>query len=160
MVFLPRKMLYMMEGFAMRENYPVNERRINENVTRLNAFVTFLIVSVFMFTPARWILFLLPADFALRAWFRGRFSPVAKMNRFLVSSFHLGESLIEEEPKIFASYMGLILSGFAVAGQFYNLPALTYGMCVMLLLGSFLEAAYGICMGCRIYPMLHRKKLQ
>ena len=74
---------------------PVNERLINKNVTRMNALVTCAVATVFIFSPLKWIMFLLPVDFALRSWFRGRFSPVGRMNRYLVASLGMGEILIK-----------------------------------------------------------------
>jgi hypothetical protein len=137
---------------------PINERQINENVTRLNALVTFIVMSIFMFTPFKWILFFLPLDFALRAWSGGRFSPVGRMNRYLVRSLNLGEILINEGPKVFAARIGLALSALAlvsfVAG--FNLAAYILGG--ILVFFSFLEAVFGFCVACKIYPIFFRQK--
>ena len=142
----------------MTEVCPVNERQINENVTRMNALVTCIVASIFIFTPAKWILFILPVDFALRAWFRGRFSPVGQMNRYLVSSFKLGVSLINEGPKVFAARIGLILSVLAVGSFLAGFNLLAYGLGGILVLFSFLEAAFGFCVACKIYPFFFRQK--
>ena len=141
----------------MTEVCPVNERQINENVTRMNALVTFIVASIFIFTPAKWILFILPLDFALRSWFRGRFSPVGQMNRFLVNSLHLGESLINEGPKVFAAQIGLVLSALAVASFLVGFQFIAYSLGGILVLFSFLEAAFGFCVACKVYPILFRQ---
>ncbi len=143
----------------MVEVCPVNERQINENVTRLNALVTFIVVSVFIFTPYKWILFFLPLDFALRAWFQGRFSPIGRMNNYLVRSLNLGESLINEGPKLFAARIGLILSAGSVISFFAGLTFIAYVLGGILVFFSFLEAAFGFCMACKIYPFVYRSRL-
>jgi hypothetical protein len=142
----------------MTEVCPINERQINENVTRLNALVTFIVLSIFIFTPAKWILFILPVDFALRAWFHGRFSPVGRMNKFLVSSLKLGESLINEGPKVFAARIGLMLSALALGTFIAGFNVLAYILGGILVFFSFLEAAFGFCVACKIYPLIYRQK--
>jgi hypothetical protein len=141
----------------MTEVCPVNERQVNENITRLNALATIILMSVFMFTPVKWILFILPVDFALRSWFHGRFSPLGRVNSFLARSLNLKEIMINEGPKVFAARIGLILSALAL-GSFiagFNLPA--YFLGGILVFFSFLEAAFGFCVACKIYPLLFRK---
>ena len=142
----------------MTEVCPVNERQINENVTRLNALVTFIVISIFIFTPAKWILFVLPVDFALRAWFKGRFSPVGRMNRYLVRSLNLGEILINEGPKVFAARIGLILSALALTSFIAGFNLAAYILGGILVFFSFLEATFGFCVACKIYPLVYRQK--
>jgi hypothetical protein len=143
----------------MVEVCPVNERQVNENVTRLNALVTFIVVTVFIFTPYKWILFFLPLDFALRAWFQGRFSPIGRMNNYLVRSLNLGESLINEGPKLFATRIDLILSAGSVISFFAGLTVIAYVLGGVLVFFSFLEAAFGFCMACKIYPFIYRSRV-
>jgi hypothetical protein len=142
----------------MIEVCPVNERQINENVTRLNALVTFIAMSIFIFTPYKWILFLLPADFALRAWFGGRFSPVGQMNKYLVRSLNLGEILINEGPKVFAARIGLTLSALALVSFIAGFNLAAYILGGILVFFSFLEAVFGFCVACKIYPIFFRQK--
>ena len=142
----------------MTEVCPVNERQVNENVTRLNALVTFIVASIFIITPAKWIMFILPVDFALRAMFSGRFSPVGQMNNYLVNSFRLGESPINAGPKVFAARIGLIISGLAVINFLVGFNLVAFGLGGILVLFSFLEATFGFCVACKIYPLIYRMK--
>lgn len=143
----------------MVEVCPVNERQINENVTRLNALVTFIVVALFILTPYKWILLFLPVDFALRAWFQGRFSPIGRMNNYLVRSLNLGESLINEGPKVFAARIGLILSALAVISFFAGFTIVAYILGGILVFFSFLEATFGFCVACKIYPFIYRSRI-
>ena len=142
----------------MTEVCPINERQINENVTRLNALVTFIVVSIFIFTPAKWILFFLPIEFALRAWFQGRYSPIGRMNKYLVRSFNLGEILINEGPKVFAARIGLLLSFLALVSFIAGINLAAYILGGILVFFSFLEASFGFCVACKIYPLIYRQK--
>ena len=100
----------------------------------------------------------MPVDFALRAWFRGRFSPVGQMNRYLVASFRLGEIMINEGPKVFAARIGLILSLLAVGSFLMDFNLFAYSLGGILVLFSFLEAVFGFCVACKIYPVFFRQK--
>lgn len=142
----------------MTEVCPINERQINENVTRLNALVSFVVMSIFIFTPLKWILFFLPIDYALMAWFQGRFSPVLRMNKYLVKSLNLGEILINEGPKVFAARIGLIISALALAGFVAGFDFIAYILGGILVLFSLLEAVLGFCVACKIYPIIFRQK--
>ncbi len=142
----------------MTEVYPINERQVNENVTRLNALATFIVMSIFIFTPAKWILFLLPVDFALRAWFRGRYSPIGRMNSYMVRRLQLGEILINEGPKVFAARIGLVLSALALASFIAGFNLLAYILGGTLVFFSFLEAAFGFCVACKIYPLIYSNR--
>jgi hypothetical protein len=68
----------------------------------------------------------------------------------------LQQNLINAGPKIFAAHIGLIFSCLIIISFVLNsfLPA--YSLAGVLLLFSFLEAAYGICVACEIYPFVYR----
>ena len=142
----------------MVEVCPVNERQINENVTRLNALVSLIVASVFLVTPYRWIIFLLPADYLLRSTWSGRFSPIGTLNKWIVQVFHIGESLINEGPKKFAAQIGLTLSALTVTFYLANLHLVAFILAGILVFFTFLEAAFGYCVACKIYPFLFLKK--
>jgi hypothetical protein len=143
----------------MTEVCPVNERQVNENIARLNALATIVLMSVFLFTPVKWILFILPVDFALRSWLHGRFSPLGRMNRLLARSLHLKEIMINEGPKVFAARIGLILSALALGSFIAGFSLLAYILGGILVFFSFLEAAFGFCVACKIYPLVFRRNL-
>jgi hypothetical protein len=138
----------------MVEVCPVNERQINENVTRLNALVSLIVVSIFLVTPYHWIIFLLPADYLLRSIWSGRFSPVGTLNKWIVHIFHIGESLINEGPKRFAARIGLVISALTVVFYLANLHLIAFILAGILVFFTYLEAAFGYCVACKIYPFL------
>ncbi len=147
-----------MEDSIMVEVCPVNERQINENVTRLNALVTVIVASMFLVTPYRWIIFILPVDFLLRSFWSGRFSPVGTVNKWIVKVFQIGESLINEGPKIFAAQIGLALSGLTVLFYLVNLHFIAFIIAGILVLFALLESTSGYCVACKIYPIIFRNQ--
>ncbi len=142
----------------MVEVCPVNERQINENVTRLNALVTVIVASIFLVTPYRWIIFILPVDFLLRSFWSGRLSPVGTLNKWIVHKFRIGESLINEGPKRFAARIGLAISGMTVLFYLVNLHFMAFIIAGILVFFALLESACGYCVACKIYPFVFRNQ--
>ncbi len=141
---------------TMNEYCPILPEKVDEHTTRLNALFTVGLVSVFLFSPYKWALFLLMGDFLLRSYWKGRFSPVKKGNRLILKIFNVKPSLINAGPKIFAARLGLmfcILSSMFFLAGFFKVAVAIAG-----LLGFFalLEGAFGICVACKVYPYLFR----
>lgn len=130
---------------------PVSNERINERLTRLNAFFTILLVAAgFVFNSVVFPLVLL-ADFFIRAFTRSKFSPVSFASAGLARLLHLSKKPIDKAPKIFAARLGFLMT-LAIATLFL-LQLYTASMVVAGILVFFatLESAFGICVGCIIY---------
>lgn len=131
---------------------PISERKINENVSRLNAFFTFLMSVSFLLTGSYIVLSIVIIDFSFRLIAEGKLNPLIKFNSFLLDNFNISKALINAGPKIFAARIGLLLSSsaliFAVPG-FHNAAITT-----IMILGffSFLESVFGFCVACKLYP--------
>ncbi|MBV8862092.1 MAG: DUF4395 domain-containing protein [Mycobacterium sp.] len=59
-------------------------------------------------------------------------------------------------PLKFAQLVGLIFAVIGVAGFATGLPMLGFIATAFALAASFLNAAFGICLGCQIYPVVAR----
>jgi len=130
---------------------PVSNERINEYLTRLNAFFTILLVaSGFYFNSVIFPVILL-TDFYIRAFTRSKLSPVSYISSSLVRFLHLGKKPIDKAPKIFAARLGFVMT-LAIAILFF-MKLYTASMIVagILVLFATLEFAFGICAGCFIY---------
>lgn len=137
---------------------PIAPKSVNEHVTRFNAGITCLLVALFIFTPLKEVIFFLVADFALRIYYDGRFSPLVNGNKYLVKSLKLKPAFINAGPKIFAAKVGLIIS-VAIA-MFYLFDALLPAIVLayIIALFAFLEATMGFCVACKLYPFVYRTK--
>jgi hypothetical protein len=130
---------------------PVSNERINERLTRLNAFFTILIVAAgFVFNSVVFPLVLL-ADFFIRAFTRSKYSPVSFVSAGLARLLQLSKKPIDKAPKIFAARLGFLMT-LAIASlfllQFYTASMVVAGILVFF---ATLESAFGICVGCFIY---------
>lgn len=135
---------------------PVTDKRINENVTRLNAVFTLVLTGIFVATQNIIPIVFLATDFLFRAFDQSRYSLIAISSRGIAKYLSLSQVLINAGPKIFAARIGLIFSILILISYSVNLNVVAFTIAVTLVFFSFLEAAFGICVACRIYPFLYR----
>lgn len=133
---------------------PITDKRIDENVTRLNAAFTFLVVLLYFLFNTTIPVFILAIDFASRGFFNGEYSLFKKISSAVLKSVNTKPQLINAGPKIFAARIGTLLSVFILVFALANAPAAAYVTGSILGFFSFLEFAFGICVACKIYPFV------
>lgn len=137
---------------------PITEKRINERVSRLNAVVTVLF-TLFYIAFNFWggMLFLL-IDFFIRGFFDNRYSLVCQFNKWFVTRFNIGGKTVNAGPKIFAAQVGTVLSALTLLAYFANYYTLSIAVGGILAFFSILEAGFGICVACKLYPLVRKIK--
>lgn len=133
---------------------PISDERINEQVTRFNAFLgVALMASGFVFHSVFFFVFLM-ADFYIRAFTKIKFSPISYVSYSMVNALNLNKKSIDKAPKIFAARIGFLLS--LVTAVLFVLDLNTSAMVVggILVFFATLEFALAICMGCIMYTYL------
>jgi hypothetical protein len=135
---------------------PISDKKINERVARINGAFTVLLLIVSALTISIIPVIFLAADFFLRASDYSKYSLIGISSRGIVTYFGLNTNIINAGPKIFAARLGFILSSLIIILFAFNayLPAFT--LAGVLGLFSFLEATFGICVACEIYPYVYR----
>ena len=135
---------------------PVSDKKVDEHVTRVNGIFTVLLLIIFVLTQSIIPVVFLAIDFFFRSSDYSKYSLIVNSSKEIVSYFELKQNFINAGPKIFAARIGLIFNCLIIISFVLNsfLPA--YSLTGMLLLFSFLEAAYGICVACEIYPFVYR----
>lgn len=136
---------------------PITDQRINEQVARLNALITFILIVVFIVFKF-WIgLAFLIVDFSIRGFIGGKYSVLSKFNIWVVKRLKLSPKMINAGPKIFAAQVGLIFSGISLLG--FSIGCSNVSIFVAAILGvfSFLEAAFGYCVACKLYPLFRKE---
>jgi hypothetical protein len=97
------------------------------------------------------------ADFIVRAAGRSALSPLAGLSRSLQGSvFRYRSRMITAQPKRFAAGIGAFITALAAASWLMGWDAALYGSLAVLLLFSFLEAAFRFCAGCKMFALLVR----
>lgn len=133
---------------------PISEKRINENLSRLNATFTFLITILFLVTNSPAFLLIIVMDFILRNILEGKLNPVTRFNNYLISVIDIPTHLINAGPKIFAARVGLFLSLLSTLFLFSGNQLAATVLLGVLGIFSFLESAFNYCIACKLYPYL------
>lgn len=135
---------------------PISDKRINERVARVNAAFTVFLLVLFVLTGSVFLILFLTFDFLLRATSYSKFSLVGISSKNIVRYLPFDIHLINAGPKIFATRIGLVLSSLIFLANLADIGWLAFGIAGILGLFSFLEAAFGICVACEIYPVIYR----
>ena len=135
---------------------PISDTYIDENIARLNAFITFGLVLTFLFTPFKWIIFLIAGDFLLRRILQGKFSVISRISFLTTGALALKKVNINAGPKLFAANVGFALSILAALFYFTGIPYLSYALAGILAFFTLLESIFNICAACILYPFVSK----
>ena len=144
-------------------NTPAEIDRVDVRGPRFAAWVTTavlliaLIVSAVSPLAAAAILAVQAVIFAIGAVGGPRRHPYGKLFATLVAP-RLGPVKEREPvpPLKFAQLVGLIFAVSAVAGFVAGVPLVGVIATAFALVAAFLNAAFGICLGCQLYPLVAR----
>ena len=146
------------EGYDM----PVlNEREIRAaaGLLFLATFMSLmLIIFKNNFIPVKYVITIFLADFIIRVFINPRYSPSLIIGRLIVGN-QVPEYVAAEQKKL-AWTIGVLLSSimffFLVVKNSYS--PITGITCLVCLIFLFFEAVFGICVGCKFYSLIYRKK--
>ena len=129
----------------------------NESKIRLIALFVLILTTTYIFTNLLIIPVFLLADFGLRAFDLGKFSPLALISETLVKALHLPIKPVYLPPKRFAARIGLLFSVAIVALQLFSVPTLPVSG--VLAFFAALESLLGFCAGCYVFSFLQQLKV-
>jgi len=145
-------------------NIPVlNEREIRAAAGIL--FVATFISAMFItfknnFLPIKYVLTVFLSDFIIRVFINPKFSPTLIIGRLIVSN--QTPEYVGAPQKKFAWVIGVILSAtmFILIVIVNSYSIITGVICLVCLVFLFFESAFGICLGCKFYPLLFKERPQ
>lgn len=135
---------------------PTDNRKVNEKVTRWNAFFTFSAIALGLYYSNILILFFMSLDFFLRIINEGKMSPISAINKFLQKSLRIKPEMINAAPKIFAAKIGLVLTTLILISLVFQLLIPAYIIGGIIIIFALLESFFGFCIACKVYPILYR----
>ena len=145
-----------------------NTRVLNEREIRASAGILFLATFIALmfiifknnFLPIKYVISLFLADFLIRVFVNPKFSPTLIIGRLIVGS--QVPEYVGAKQKKFAWVIGVVLSAtmfiFMVVVNSYS--PITGIICLICLVFLFFESAFGICLGCKFYPLFFKEKVQ
>lgn len=135
---------------------PVDFVTINENRTRMVAFLI-LLLGITCFVQLNWgVAIFLLIDFSLRTFNLNNYSPLSFLAGKLVILFNIKNKPTDRAPKRFAAMMGMVFTGVIALALLMDWITFAKIMLVLLLICAALESLAGICVGCHVYTYLKR----
>jgi len=145
-------------------NIPVmNEREIRAaaGILFLATFTSLMfILFKANFIPIKYVIVLFLTDFLIRVFINPRFSPTLIIGRLIVSN--QTPEYVGAAQKKFAWIIGVVLSAtmfvfFIFVNAYSPITGIT---CLICLIFLFFESVFGICLGCKFYPLFFKDKVQ
>jgi Domain of unknown function (DUF4395) len=139
---------------------------LNEREIRAAAGILFLATYTSLmyilfngnFILIKYVITLFLLDFLIRVFINPKFSPTLILGRLIVRN--QVPEYVGAQQKKFAWIVGVILSAtmfvfFVIVNAFSPITGL---ICLICLAFLFFESVFGICLGCKFYPIFHKTK--
>lgn len=146
------------------DGYPV--RVLNEREIRASAGIWFLAVFISLmfvlfnqdFLMIKYVITLFLTDFLIRVFVNPKFSPSLILGRLIVGN--QVPEYVGAPQKKFAWSIGVALSAimFALLVVVNGFSPITGIICLICLVFLFFESAFGICLGCKFYPLFFKEQ--
>ena len=143
-------------------------RVLNEREIRAAAGILFLATFLSLmfilfkdnFMPIKYVITLFFTDFAIRVFISPRLSPTLIIGRLIVG--RQTPEYVGARQKRFAWVIGLGLSAtmFVLMVVVNSYSPITGIICLICLIFLFFESAFGICLGCKFYPLFFKERVQ
>jgi hypothetical protein len=141
---------------------------LNERELRATAGILFLMmytsimIVIFknQYLMLKYAIFIFLTDFIIRIFVNPKFSPTLIIGRMIVKN--QVPEYVGAQQKKFAWIIGVIISAtmFILIGILNFDTFITTLLCYVCLIFLFFEAAFGICIGCKIYTLVYKEKAQ
>lgn len=141
---------------------------VNEREVRAAAGILFLATFLSLmfilfrsqFAPIKYVITLFLTDFLIRVLVNPKYSPTLILGRLIVRN--QVPEYVGATQKKFAWGIGIILSAtmFVLMVLMNTYSIITGLICLVCLIFLFFESAFGICLGCMVYPWIYREKAQ
>jgi len=131
---------------------------VNEISARLVAAGVLTMAVVAVTLDQRWLVILLAYGFWARVLTGPKLSPLGLLvTRVVTPRLAVEPRLVPGPPKRFAQGIGVVFTTAAVVLTYgaHAWPA-AKGMLVLMIAAAFLEAAFGLCLGCKVFALLMR----
>jgi Domain of unknown function (DUF4395) len=118
---------------------------------RFAAAVTSVVFVIVLATQSAWLALMQAVVFAFTAASPAQ-GPYGVIYRtFIAPNLRPPKELEPAAPVRFAQLLGLVFAVAAAAGYLFGWTALGAGLAGLALAAAFLNAAFGLCLGCEVY---------
>lgn len=145
-------------------NIPV----LNEREIRAAAGILFVLMftSILLailkadFTLLKYAIILFLTDFIIRVFVNPKFAPTLIIGKMIVRNQN--PEYVGAKQKKFAWIIGVVLAVtmFALVVVVNSYSPISGLICLICLIFLLFESAFGICIGCKVYPLIYKEKAQ
>jgi len=137
----------------------LNEREARAGAGILFAFAMISFMNAFLthnFAFTKIFVTIFMVDFLIRIFINPKYAPSLILGRFFVQ--HQRPEYVGAAQKRFAWSIGLVLSVvmFLLIVVFEIMTPIKIVICIVCIILLFSESAFGICLGCKIYPLINK----
>ena len=130
---------------------PISVEKINLNVSRLTVGINVILMSMFFYTNNPAFIVIVVVDYFVRAFLPSKYSPVKVVSSLLVKTLGIKGKSIGLAQKVFASRLGWICAMASLIFYSFNMMLGAQISLGILLVLSFADSAFNLCVGCLIY---------
>lgn len=140
----------------------LNEREIRASAGLL-FFATFLSLMFILFkgnfVPIKYVITTFLVDFIIRVFVNPKYSPTLIIGRLIVSN--QVPEYVGAKQKKFAWIIGVLMAAtmFVLMVLVNSYSIITGIVCLICLIFLFFESAFGICLGCKFYPLFFKDEI-
>lgn len=132
-------------------------RQIDPRGQQFAAVLTCVVLVIVLVTSWWWLLAAQAVVFAIGAFAGLRFAPYGLIYKLLVRRFLGPPAQTEDEaPPRFAQLVGFVFAVVGTLGYVFGVPVVGIVASAFALLAAFLNAAFGLCLGCEMYVLGRR----
>ena len=131
--------------------------KIDPRGQRFSAALSAIVLAIVLVTSSGWLLAAQAAGFGMGALLGLQYSPYGLIYRWLIRPRLCPPRELEDAaaPR-FAQGAGLVISIIGVIGYAAGLTPLGMAGAAAALAAAFLNAAFGLCLGCEMYVLIRR----
>jgi hypothetical protein len=131
--------------------------KVDPRGQRFAAALTALVLVAVLITSSAWLLAAQAVVFGIGAVLGLKYAPYGLIYRWLVWP-RLGppRELEDEAPPRFSQFVGLVFSIIGAIGYAAGVTPLGIAAAALALAAAFLNAAFGLCIGCEMYVLIRR----
>jgi hypothetical protein len=141
---------------------------LNEREIRASAGILFLAMFLALmyivfeenFLLIKYVIVIFLTDFIIRIFINPRYAPTLIIGRLIVSN--QVPEYVGAPPKKFAWVIGFVLASimFILMVVVNSYSPITGIICLICLVFLFFESVFGICLGCKFYPVFFKERAQ
>ena len=143
----------------MKEMCPISFKQVNEKAVQINATLVVFSIIIFLFTPYKWIIYILAIDFFIRGFLNSSYSFYSTISKSILRIFKIKPLMVNAGPKIFAAKIGFIFCCIIAISYLFNFQRIGLIISSILMLFAALEAIFKFCLACKLYPFIYKMKI-